>query len=316
MSSLWGNSPAVVLGSTGQLGLFVIAELLEAGREVIAVTRRAPAQQSIAIERLERCSIAQLSGRLEAVSHSGDPSFALVSCGPAALARQVLSGTRASPPGTWGRLVVVGTTSTSSKRDSPDAGERALIADIDQALEDITRLCGECAIPLTVLHPTLIYGCGMDENLSRVYRWIRSWGFAPLAANAQGRRQPLHVADLARTVARAVLAETAPGLESPVCGGSTLSYEAMVRKLFDAVGRPARLWRVPGIAAPVVAGLSALVPGVGRINAEMFRRQSSDLVFDDGPARAVLDHAPRDFAPTSGDFSLPEPIARIARALA
>lgn len=317
--------PVVVLGATGQVGLFAIARLIEAGREVIAVTRHALTRQDggwrdTDIDRLRCTDMSGLMASRERGGLPGEGPWALLSCGPVSLARELLESHQSSGrSAAWERVVVVGTTSAASKRESPDAAERVVIAGIESDLEAITSRCqaqgAALTIPLAILEPTLIYGCGMDQNLSRVFRWIRRTGFAALARSAAGQRQPLHVADLARTLVATVEAEPAARLRSAVAGASTLPYEDMIARVFEAAERPVRLVRLGNALVPIVSLVSKLAPGVGRVGSEMFRRQARDLVFDDGPARQILGHAPRPFEPSEADFRLPPQVARILSAL-
>lgn len=298
-----------VLGATGQLGLFAVAGLLEAGRKVVAITRRPPSCQPTEIEGLRCLDMGQFAALVREGCKDG---YALLSCGPAALALEAIT---ANSPRRFERAIVIGTTSTVSKRDSPDDVERRNMEDIERDLGDIRARCQAAGMPLTVLSPTLIYGCGMDQNLSRVYRFIQWAGFAPVAAKADGIRQPLHVADLADTVVNALQAEPAPALESPVCGGSTLGYAEMIGELFEAAGRRRRFLHLPAAIFPLVAGVSRVLPGFEQVSSEMFRRQSRDLVFDDRPARRELGHAPRPFQPSEADFRPPPRIESIRHAL-
>lgn len=309
------NPPVAVLGATGQVGLFAIEALLNAGHPVIAVTRGVPASPETAIDGLRRCDMTGFTERISARKQGRPDRIAFLSCGPVALAQTLLEAEPGAGFAGWERAVVVGTTSLISKSASPDASERNEIAAIEHALGAIRALCRERGIPLTVLHPTLIYGCGMDENLTRVHRFIRRAGFAPIASSAAGRRQPLHVADLAETILRALDADPPIHLETAVCGGSTVTYAEMIAGLFDAPGRSVRLLRVPRFTEPLASVLSRLVPGAGRVSAQMFRRQSLDLVFDDSAAREALQHGPRPFAPTAADFCLPPGLDRIRHAL-
>lgn len=309
------NSPVAVLGATGQVGLFAIEALLNAGHPVIAVTREARASPATAINGLQAFDMTGFTGQIGVRKQGRPDRVALLSCGPVALAQKLLEAEPGDGFAGWDRVVVVGTTSLISKSASPDASERNEIAAIGHVLDAIRALCLGRGIPLTVLHPTLIYGCGMDENLTRVYRFIRRAGFAPVASSAAGRRQPLHVADLAATIIRALDADPPMHLETAVCGGSTVTCAEMIAGLFEAAGRPVRLLRVPRYAVPLASGLSRLVPGAGRVSAQMFRRQSRDLVFDDSAAREALQHAPRPFAPTAADFRLPPEPNRIRQAL-
>lgn len=305
--------PVVVLGATGQVGLFAVLGLLEAGREVVALTRQDPGEQPVAIRRLTPCGRARLRDCLGERMHSN--GFALLSCGPIDLARELLDSDFSGAGCGLERVVAIGTTSTEVKRQSADPLERRIVGEIEGALADIRQRCKSSNVPLTILNPTLIYGCGLDQNLTRVLHWIRRTGFAPLSANARGRRQPLHVEDLAATIVRAVESSPAHGLETAVAGGEVIEYEEMIGRLFDATGRTRRFMRLAEFWFAPIAALSRVLPGVGRISSETFRRQSRDQVFDDGPARQILGHAPRPFRPLGADFELPPSVDHIRQAL-
>lgn len=309
------SAPVVVLGATGQVGLFAVAGLLEAGREVLAVTRKAAGQPETGIEGLRRVGIEAFAGSPRGAEVAGLQRPALLSCGPVSLARQVLEAAPGAGAPGWQRVVLTGTTSTRVKQQSPDVAERDMIRDIDRGLDAIRDHCTCHAIALTILHPTLIYGCGLDQNLSRVYRWSGRLGLVPIATRANGLRQPLHVGDLAATLVRAVSIDPPVPLDSPVCGGSTLAYREMIGLVQAAAGRRRWLVPVPSPVFGIVTGVGKALPGGGGINAEMFRRQDIDQVFDDGPVRQWLGHSPRPFQPTPADFELPPEIDHIRQAL-
>lgn len=298
----------VVSGASGQVGLFSIALLLASGFRVMALSRSEDPARESAIPGLEICGMQAFLSSLP--GQAATQRQVLLSCGPAELAR-ALTRPEKGLLAAWSRVVVVGTTSTDSKQDSADSAERAQVARISDVIESVRADCVAEDKPCVVLKPTLIYGCGMDHNLSRVYRFIRKAGFAPIARCANGQRQPIHVADLATTLVRAAECAAAESLVSPVCGGSTLSYRQMMEALFEVAQRPVRFMRIPRIAFPLIGGVSRVTPGLATINAEMFRRQARDLVFDDGVARRRLGHAPRPFQPCEADFRLPPDIAAI-----
>lgn len=298
----------VVSGASGQVGLFSIALLLASGFRVVALTRSEDPVCESAIPGLEICGMQAFLSSL--AGQAATQRQVLLSCGPADLAR-ALTRPKRGLLAAWSRVVIVGTTSTDSKQDSADSAERAQVARISDVIESVRADCAAEDKPCLVLKPTLIYGCGMDHNLSRVYRFIRKTGFAPIARCANGQRQPLHVADLATTLVRAVECTAVESLVSPVCGGSTLGYREMMETLFEVAQRPVRFMRIPRFAFPLIGGVSRATPGVATIHAEMFRRQSRDLVFDDEVARKQLGHAPRLFQPCAADFRLPPDIAAI-----
>jgi nucleoside-diphosphate-sugar epimerase len=309
------TSPVLVLGATGQVGLFSIAHLLEGGQEVVAISRHGIDGPATSIPGLARFDLESFRAAVDCDIPPWRDGLSLLSCGPIALAEQVLEIKPSSHFGGWNRAVVVGTTSTRVKEFSPDEDERRKIEGIIEGIARIRRLCAERGTKLSVLSPTLIYGCGKDQNLSRVYRFIRRFGFAPIARRAEGLRQPLHVDDLARTLVRAVTDESICDLDSPVCGGSQLPYSEMIALLFRAAELKTRLLRLPSAAFPAVAAVSRVIPGSGGVSSEMFRRQSRDLVFDDSPARSEAAHDPRAFKPGSADFALPPEIDAIRNAL-
>ena len=304
------NSPVLVTGATGQVGLHVIDGLLKSGREVVALVRNAAARAAgTKISGLTVCGPVAATGLLSGALQS----FTLVSCGPITVARDLL-GASDRRPGV-GRVVATGTTSLAVKQDSPDLAERRAIGKIARALESLVQACREQHIPLAVFHPTLIYGCGMDQNVSPVYRWIKRFGWAPLAARADGLRQPVHVADVAEALVGAANFIPALEFESPLCGGETLPYREMIGRLFEAAGKKRRMVKIPAWLTSPAAGFGNLLPGVQGISAEMFRRQSQDLVFDDTPAREALGHRPRGFSPSAADFEPGMDIGRIRSAL-
>jgi len=285
----------IVPGAGSQIGVFAIPALLSQGYEVSAVSRQG---------RPVWCP--ELSG-LEWIKPGTDidrdpsaPCY-LLSTGPLELAEQWL--------GTAGgiqRVVAFSTTSVLTKADSPDHGEREKVRTIAAKEKALASKCGANGSELCLLRPSLVYGCGMDSNISLIARWISRFGFFPLSRKAGGLRQPVHAQDLAQVAVRALVAPGAAGLVTALGGGSTLPYRRMVERVFEALGKPARLLELPG---GVLAGMAQLARGLGitdRISAEMVHRQERDLVFDDEPARRVLDWEPRCFSPAATDFFILE----------
>jgi nucleoside-diphosphate-sugar epimerase len=224
----------------------------------------------------------------------------LLSCGPVELAVRMVAACSSLR-----RVVCISTSSVYTKENSPDAGERMLIDGIMQAERDLSRSCEERGITLALLRPTLIYGCGLDQNISRIARLIRRFRFFPLAGSAAGLRQPVHAADLAALAVELIQARHLASLESPVAGGSVVSYRQMVEQVFKAHGlRPRVVCLAPAVLVALFAAF-AWLPALRGVNAGFFRRQNLDQVFDDGAVRALVNYTPRPFAPTIADFSIP-----------
>lgn len=224
----------------------------------------------------------------------------LISCGPLDIAKEaVIQCPRLE------RVVAFSTSSVFSKAASPDGSENRQIADILAAEKQLKALCSDRGLALAVFRPTLIYGCGLDRNISLLATWIRRRGWLPLAGQATGLRQPVHADDLAMLAVNALLTTEPVNLDSPASGGGTLSYRKMAELIFNALDKPVRILSLPPRLMAVLVRLLGWLPQFRGVNTQMVRRQNSDLVFDDSALRERLDYQPRPFRPSAGDFRIP-----------
>jgi nucleoside-diphosphate-sugar epimerase len=280
-----------VTGASSQLGVFLLPCLQQAGFRVEAYSRKvgdAPVQVSEQVCWLK----------------AGDPpgstgAQALVSCGPLELAETMVSNSTELQ-----RVIAFSTTSVSTKADSGNRAESRQMASIRTAEARLKAACQAQGTGLLLVRPTLIYGCGLDQNLSLLAKFGRRFGSIPVASNADGLRQPVHAGDLAELALEALLAEQAPRLESAACGGSTLSYREMVTRTAGCFEGVRAVNLPPGLFILAVR-LASLLPAYRGLNAEMVRRQVSDLLFDDSPLREALGFDPRPFQPLAEDFEIP-----------
>ncbi len=105
----------------------------------------------------------------------------------------------------------------------------------------------------------------------------------------------MHADDLAQAVVAALEGPRAVGRAYELPGGETLSYRAMVERIFEGLGRPPR---IIGLPKPVWrAGLAVASPWLKGANAQMGARMAEDLTFDPAPAVRDLGWTPRDFRP-------------------
>src|SRR5690606_31160732 len=159
------------------------------------------------------------------------------------------------------RVVAFGSTSLAVKRGSADDGERGLAARLaaaEGALFAAAKARGTTAI---VLRPTLVYGAGRDQTLTRIAAMAGRAGMFPLPRGAVGLRQPVHVDDLAATAMAALAARGAGGRGYDLPGGETLAYREMVARVLAAMEPPARLVELP---APLFALLAGALRENGR----------------------------------------------------
>jgi len=289
------DTPAVLLtGASSQIGVFAISHLLQAGLRVVAVNRKGKPDWCPVFEQVEWLNEA------DAIKASQSCRF-LLSAGPMELAEKLLE---TGPQ--FQSAVVFSSSSVEKKQESGSSIERNQIQSMLTHESRIRRMAETKDIKVVILRPTLIYGCGLDTNISRLAMWIRRFGFIPLNGEAKGLRQPVHADDLASVAIAALLNKDALPPVLPVTGGETLSYSEMVGRIFIALGKPVRLVRLPEWLFVLLLGIAKLFGFGGGINSEMVKRQGVDLVFDDKQARDLLNYKPRPFAPVEGDFSLPE----------
>lgn len=296
----------LVTGASNQLGVFLLPRLQSAGYRVTALSRNAPPAPLKVSDRVRWQHPAPWA------EGSGDPGHRrgcadfLVSCGPLELASALV----ASHAGLK-RVVAFSTSSVFTKADSGNSGESRQIAGIREQETHLQDKCAERNISLILLRPTMIYGCGMDRNISLLARFGRRFGFIPVAADAGGLRQPVHADDLAAVAVLALDSGSLAGFESTVCGGSTLTYRDMVGRIALACGENIRVLSVaPRLLASAIR-FAALIPPLRSINAEMVKRQAADMVFDDSALRNALNYRPRRFEPTAADFRVPEYAAQL-----
>lgn len=284
---------ALVFGGSGQIGERVLERLLARGWQVLAVSRQ---------PRPARAGLEWRSGDLSIAAPAG-PFAAIFSCGPLDHFAHwyARAGVQAA------RVVAFGSTSLQVKRDSRDAHERDLAQRLAQAEQQLFAAAQARGAAATLLRPTLVYGAGRDLTLSRIAALAQRSGHFVLPRDALGRRQPVHVDDLADAALAVVPHAHTGGRGYALGGGEVLAYQEMVRRVLAALPQPARLWRVPH--ALFAAALHA-AHAAGRLqgmNAAALQRMREDLVFDLEPARRDFGYAPRRFAPTAAELGIAGP---------
>jgi len=291
-----------VTGASSQLGVFLLPRLRAAGFGVLAVSRaaprdgwEAPADEYVQWLHPDGLFEGAVSGRL------AGPLKHLVSCGPLTLAHEIVLH-----HGNLQRVIAFSSSSVWSKVDSRDARERHQMTALVRQEQDLTNACSERDLPLLLLRPTLIYGCGRDRNVSYLATLARRLGVVPLAGRATGLRQPVHADDLAGLCVRALTAAEPIELTSEACGGSTLSYRDMVEKASAAAPGRHRLVTLPVGLMGAALWLVSRLPGWRGLSPAMAGRQNRDLVFDDSDLRELLGWSPRPFEPTAADFEVPD----------
>jgi nucleoside-diphosphate-sugar epimerase len=192
------------------------------------------------------------------------------------------------------RMIVFGSTSVISKRLSADKHEKKLVAQLARAEQKLNEYCKDNAISLTILRPSMIYGYGLDQNITRIAAFIRRFGFAVLVGRAKGLRQPVHTDDLVDAVLATRENSKSFGKTYNLAGGESLSYTDMVERIFMALHKNIRIIPLP---LPIVRGAlrAAGVVGSFAYTPEMADRMNQDLAYDYSDATADFDYQPQPF---------------------
>ena len=271
----------LVLGATSLIGRFALPRLATEGIEVLAASR-APGSQV--------ANIRWVQTDLQAPALDLPEADAVISLSPIWLLPDALPALRRAGAT---RLVAFSSTSRFTKEHSPEPEEREVARRLAESEAAVAEFCQANGIGWTVLRPTLIYAEGHDANVSRLARLVARFGVFPLAGEGAGLRQPVHADDLAAAAVEALRRPESVNRSYDLPGGETLTYRAMVVRIFHGLGRRPRILTLP----PALWRLGLRLARLPGVNAAMGARMDADLVFDPAPAAHDLAWRPRPFRP-------------------
>lgn len=275
---------ALVFGGSGQVGAALLPRLLDAGWQVVAVSRG---------EQADAPGLRWLRGDLAHCDGLPPTVDAIFSCGPLDhFAAWYARSTLAAP-----RVLAFGSTSVAVKVDSADPCERDLARRLREGERGVHAAAAARGAAATVLRPTLVYGAGRDRTLSRLTALAQRAGWLPVPRDAGGLRQPVHVDDLAAAAMAACDAPAAFGNDYDLPGGETLPWRAMVARTLAVLQPPPRVVPVPAPMFALAMRVARLLGKGDGFGDAAFARLRRDLVFDAGPARRDFGYAPRAFLP-------------------
>jgi GT2 family glycosyltransferase/nucleoside-diphosphate-sugar epimerase len=285
------SGPAVIVtGATSQIGRFLIPRLLEAGHVVHAVSRR-PMNTAGATDD------ALIWHELD-IEHDGNSLKKLA--GAAALIHLAPLGTlrcyidAAAEIGIR-RIVAFGSTSRYSKLASADRKEQQWVRELIEGEDILAATCAKHGVAWTLFRPTLIYGCGMDRNVTTIANFIRRFGFFPILGEGKGLRRPVHADDLAAACVAVLDRPATFNRAYNLSGGEALTYRRMVEAIFHGLAKKPRFVRVPRPVFATLLKVASLIPAYRHLNLEMINRINADLDFDHLAATRDFGYSPRKF---------------------
>jgi len=200
------------------------------------------------------------------------------------------------------RLVVLSSTSRFSKIESSDVKEQTLVKQLEDGEKKVQIWAESNKIEWIILRPTLIYGLGLDKNITVIAGFIQRFGFFPLLGSAKGLRQPIHADDVATTCLAAINDRTIINQDYNISGGETLTYRVMVERIFNVLGKKPYFISVPLVFFKIVVACIRVLPKYRKWSPAMAERMNQNLVFDHTSASEDLGFKPKVFILKENDL--------------
>lgn len=200
------------------------------------------------------------------------------------------------------RVVALSSTSLFTKSDSSVAAENVVAARLADGEARLKAWADNRGVEWVILRPTLIYGLGLDRNISEIARFIRRCRFFPILGEADGLRQPVHAEDVAAACIPALKIPEAANRAYNIAGGEVLPYREMVGRIFAALDQPVRFLNIPPALFRFFVKCLRMVPRYRHWTVAMAERMNRDQIFDYSEAAADLLFFPRPFRPGPKDL--------------
>ncbi|MBE9562937.1 MAG: NAD-dependent epimerase/dehydratase family protein [Proteobacteria bacterium] len=273
-------STIIVAGATNQIGHFLLLRLQKA----IAISRQArPNTNNITWLKID------LTTEILPIK---TPSTLFYSA-PLALLPPLLA--RLPQTTLLNRVIAFSSTSCFTKKDSIDSKEQAIADKLIQAETALIKECQQRNIAWTILRPTLVYGCGLDKNITFIANFIRNFGFFPIVGQGGGLRQPVHADDLAKACIQVASSQETINKIYNLTGGQTLSYRNMVIAIFKNLDKKPHIVSIPLPLFTTMLHCITWLPKYSHLSTAMVTRINQDLCFDYTAARQDFDYQPRQF---------------------
>jgi nucleoside-diphosphate-sugar epimerase len=279
------NGPVLVTGATGQVGLCVIRRLLAAGMKVVCLYRSNIVDFTHPNLSWLQSDLKNGELNLEEYAPKTIVHTASIWLLPKHLETLSKAGVK--------RVIAFSSTSVFGKAHSLNPYEQVLVDRFKKAEQAIAALCAKYGMEYTIIRPTLIYGVGLDQNISSIVRFIKRFECFPIYGIGKGKRKPVHTDDLALAVLSAIGNPATYGKSYNLCGGETVAYYDMVERIFYMMDKSPMLVKTKYL--PMLLDLYSKLSGKKDTNGEVAKRMNIDLVFDDSDARQDFGYNPRIF---------------------
>lgn len=284
-----------LVGASSMVGSALVVQLVQSGVHVVAYSRkpRSSHPNMLGVEWREMATL----NEVKAIDSIQDWIWlAPIKRLPEHLEKLRMAGAK--------HVVAVSTTSRFTKKDSSSIAEKQFVSEVIAAEERLQTWAAENSTHWTILRPTLIYGFGMDKNVSTIAKFIKRFHFFPTLGKANGLRQPVHASDVAAACAAALVRPQALNQAYNISGSEVLRYREMVGRIFRALSIRPLLIPIPLWLFGLGVGVLRMFPRFRSWSAAMAERMNQDMVFDHDAASRDLDYKPQAFRLVEGDLPL------------
>ncbi|VAX17755.1 hypothetical protein MNBD_NITROSPINAE02-525 [hydrothermal vent metagenome] len=285
------NKSVIVTGARSQIGYYLLPRLIDSGYKVFAITRAQADERFLKSPSLTwvRLDIGKNGfngfGSGDAVNYIHIAPLPLLPALVESLHRLGVT-----------RIIAFGSTSRYSKINSSSNRERAYAKALASSEEELAKKHHQLGVDWTIFRPTLIYGCGMDKNITTIANTIRKYGMFPVVGEGKGKRQPVHADDLAMACVRSINHPSTYNRAYNLSGGETLTYGEMVNRIFDGLCKKRRRIKIPLPLFRAALKVISFLPKYNYVTEEMADRINDDLCFDHSDATNDFGFSPRGFS--------------------
>ncbi len=281
----------LITGATSLIGHFLLPRLKTADHKIFAFSRSKQSSSGI--------HWYQYDGLSFATKPSIDRAEVLIHLGPLRVLPDLIDEF-ADLGGK--RIIAFSSTSRFSKLKSGSDSERKFAQELISAEEAVASKCAKQNISWTLFRPTLIYGAGLDKNVSSITRFIKRFSFFPLVGAGSGLRQPVHADDLASACVMVLNNKNTFNQAYDLVGGETLNYKEMVERIFIALDKKPRFISFPLSLFRIAMKCASWIPAYSHITPDMADRMNQPLCFNSEKAIRDFGYKNRGFSPQQTDL--------------
>lgn len=256
----------LVTGASGFVGSHLVPALAAGGHKVVALART-PAAGALVTDRLEPARRSGIEIRIGDVTRPDTLAPALAGIDAVvhlvAIPRDFSGGADMRLVNTEGTRAIVAAMEAAGVHRLVHMGALGVedVPDLHYASSKAKAelIVRESSLDWTVLRPSLQFGEG-DGFFNIIAGLVRiSPGLVPVPGNGSARFQPIHAADVASVVVRALADPTTVGHSYDLGGPRYWTYKEITREILTALGKKRLIVPMPVAMIRLVAGSAELV---------------------------------------------------------